>query len=717
MLALEAAMRRCLMRVTSLYLVTAALTATQAAADPAIDAAMKTCDAVAGTPLSGIPGVPEVYFSDIKIADEDFKVDMAKFKPMFDACFAAANAPNAHPRFRYQLARVQYRYTVFDFENKAFAAIAKPVIDEYAAKGWPDAQYMAAEIGLITKQAKTTGGQQAIGFNLLAAADAGHTDALAWAAQHLTQADSAIFKPKPTDPIRAAKYLAVLAKDAPTPPLTAAATQQQRVAYDSRLRRARVVANSEGFSAEEQKAAFETFKAYSDAGDENGKLSYATSLERGRATDKNLPLAMKLYEELAAPDSQVNKYIAADAAASLAGLLMTDAAGKPDPQRAKTLLEQAASADKYISPSIVAALVPMLIDGKNFVREPRRALTMLEDNSYRDESALLLADLLLQTDYNTKQDKALIEKLARMALEQSNKAAAMALGRLAASEEHPYNQAPERLKALAPFAAKDVDARMLLARLTLRNLGSSSFQIFIDAESPMTEPEVLAAINDGVAQNHPEAMITKSFLLRRGAMFPQDDRGASKLLIKAAEAGNVEAMELAADAYREGLGVKRDNKKAVKLWRAAARAGNLKAREELASNFAFLGDITLQEYVGLVMSLTANGEGFRYGESIIPTDMKLAGVFTGGRILGTEPSAIARAVLNGFRHVPAALEDNHMVAFGKAVTDEVRVAIEAELKREGFYQGEPEGFFDPEVRDAIRAYVKAKGPLVSVLAE
>ncbi|TGT92443.1 peptidoglycan-binding protein, partial [Mesorhizobium sp. M5C.F.Ca.ET.164.01.1.1] len=43
--------------------------------------------------------------------------------------------------------------------------------------------------------------------------------------------------------------------------------------------------------------------------------------------------------------------------------------------------------------------------------------------------------------------------------------------------------------------------------------------------------------------------------------------------------------------------------------------------------------------------------------------------------------------------------------------DEICAAIETTLKREGFYAGEPKGYFGPDVRKALAAWVDAKGPL------
>jgi TPR repeat protein len=673
------------------------LMAAPALADATLDAAIKTCDSEAGTPMSGVAGVPEVYTSDLaaKLWSKDRKIDMQRYQDIFNACFAASNAKDAHPRFRYQMARLQAMLGLGDPNMRGIIDLAMPVLLDYAKQGWPDAQYTLVEVGPFAQFGKTDEGRRLLGTFLLAAAEAGHPAALYMAHTALMQSDGLYFPGQAADPVRAAKYLAILAKGAPLAPPGPGVTWLQSVRYDAQLRHARIVTNLPDFSAAEKQAAFDTIKSLSDAGDEDAMLSYATSLEKGRSTAKNLPQAITLYEELT--KKARNRYVAESASASIAGLLLSGAVGKPDPARARAMMEKLAVRQDYMSADVLAVLVPMLTDGKYFPREPRRALTLLEKNLYREDNAIQMAQLLLQTRYSTKRDKDLIATLSRAAIRDKNKAAALALGRLAAAELHPYNRAPESLEALAPFAAKDVDARLLLARLTLRNLASTSFKPFLDPKSSMTKAVVLAAIAEGEAQGHPEALITKALMLRRGFLFPQDDRGASKLLIQAAEAGDVEAKVLAADAYREGLGVKRNDEKAVALWRSAAKAGSLEGREALFSNFPFLGDITLREYVGTAIALFANGEGFRFGDDVSPDSTRLAGVFINGRMLENNPSAIAEALLASFRHVPAATADEVMVAIAKAQTDEVRVAVETALKRAGFYKGETEGFFDPAV--------------------
>ncbi|MFO5197551.1 peptidoglycan-binding domain-containing protein, partial [Salmonella enterica subsp. enterica serovar Typhimurium] len=47
----------------------------------------------------------------------------------------------------------------------------------------------------------------------------------------------------------------------------------------------------------------------------------------------------------------------------------------------------------------------------------------------------------------------------------------------------------------------------------------------------------------------------------------------------------------------------------------------------------------------------------------------------------------------------------------RALPDEIRIEIEKALQRDGFYQGTPEGYFGPEVRAALAAWVDARGPL------
>ena len=67
--------------------------------------------------------------------------------------------------------------------------------------------------------------------------------------------------------------------------------------------------------------------------------------------------------------------------------------------------------------------------------------------------------------------------------------------------------------------------------------------------------------------------------------------------------------------------------------------------------------------------------------------------------------------MDAFREAPAGLEEQTLVNIGKALPDEIRIAMEQRLKADGFYAGEPKGYFGPEARKALAAWVDAKGPL------
>jgi hypothetical protein len=67
--------------------------------------------------------------------------------------------------------------------------------------------------------------------------------------------------------------------------------------------------------------------------------------------------------------------------------------------------------------------------------------------------------------------------------------------------------------------------------------------------------------------------------------------------------------------------------------------------------------------------------------------------------------------MDGFRLAPAGLDDAKLVPLAQVLPDEIRIEIETALQRDGFYDGMPEGYFGPEVRAALAAWVDARGPL------
>jgi TPR repeat protein len=688
------------------------------AADPALEAAMKLCDEQAGTPLSGIAGVADIYMRDMfeSFAGRAWKLDKARFLPVYGACSASAGAKDAHPRFRYQQARLEAFEGYLDTRSKSKPAGSLRVIEDYAGRSWPDARFMLARLGSWAEPDAAPARLAVFKAALLDAADQGHIEALDDAAWHLARPGFGYFDPGEGDVVRAAGYFARLAEGAPPPPHTESKDWKAWVRYSAVINRAMLVAAEAAFGEDEKRAAFALFKAWAEAGDPRGKLEYAKSLELGRSTAKDPAAAIALYEELRTrTDEGEVGGVAGAAAVRLANMLMSGAAdGKADPARARLVLEEAVASGATVAGQTKVLLAALLSEGEYFAREPQKALELLEPDVYDTETCIMLARLIIRTEYSIKSAETFIKTLEHAAIKINRKDAAMALGLLAAKGGHPFDKAPEAIRALAHHAKDDLDTRLLLARITQVNLASSSFKPFLAPDSPLKEADILAAIAEGETAGKPDALLLKSMMLRKGWMMPQDDRTATKLLFKAAEMGNEEAMVLAADAYRDGPGVKKNPKEAVKLWRAAARKGNLAAREAIVSYFAFFKEISLAEGIGGTMALFANGEGFRFGDRVIPSGAKLAGAFVNGRILQSSLAEVAAAALNGFRHAPASLEEEPMLAIAKALPEEARAAIETALKAEGFYGGEPEGYFDPPVREALRAYVKAKGPLLSL---
>ena len=181
-------------------------------------------------------------------------------------------------------------------------------------------------------------------------------------------------------------------------------------------------------------------------------------------------------------------------------------------------------------------------------------------------------------------------------------------------------------------------------------------------------------------------------------------------LISAANLGSVEAMVLLGEAYDDGLGIDKNPRERLHAWREAARLGSLEAKAKLARAFIFdFSDrlLTLREGITGRIALYIDGVGGT-GTSI---DAQFAGMFFGPRASDAGAAALAEAVMDAFREAPAGLEEQTLVNIGKALPDEIRIAVEQRLKADGFYAGEPKGYFGPEARKALAAWVDAKGPL------
>ncbi len=249
---------------------------------------------------------------------------------------------------------------------------------------------------------------------------------------------------------------------------------------------------------------------------------------------------------------------------------------------------------------------------------------------------------------------------------------------------------------------------------------SKADAVFIAVGTPsrrgdgLSDDRLKALIADGQARKEAPAYLLQAKLLRKGVVYPQDDQKATAMLINAANLGNVEAMVLLGDAYDDGLGIDKNPRERLHAWREAARLGSLKAKDKIASAFPFDSFdhlMTLREGITDRIALYNDGIG-RMGVGVFGNDasMELGGLFSGpASSAGT--AAIAAAVMDAFREAPAGLDDENLVGIGKALPEEIRAAIETTLKSEGFYSGEPKGYFGPDARKALAAWVDAKGPL------
>jgi hypothetical protein len=187
------------------------------------------------------------------------------------------------------------------------------------------------------------------------------------------------------------------------------------------------------------------------------------------------------------------------------------------------------------------------------------------------------------------------------------------------------------------------------------------------------------------------------------------------MLINAANLGSVEAMVRLGDAYSDGIGTPKNARERLHAWRMAASLGSIVARKKIADAFTFDSFdklITLREGITEKIALYNDGIG-RMGLGMLG-DSAASIVFSGlfmGRAADAGIDALAGAVMDAFREAPEGLDDANLVSIGKALPDEIRGAIEKRLAKEGFYRGDPQGYFGPDARKALADWVDANGPL------
>jgi TPR repeat protein len=467
---------------------------------------------------------------------------------------------------------------------------------------------------------------------------------------------------------------------------------------------ARTTLEEDGFPATEQRAAFRFVDGIMKAGGKDANEAadaVVSALRAGRGTSKNPARAREILEERIKTDG--------NAVPILAQMLLGGEGGPEDGKRALELVSRPDQQKNGVARGVKAEI---LLAGNIVGYRPQEAIQALA-GTYEVDNAMRLAGLMI--DYRTRLDnpEGLVTTLSRAAETRSD--AALALARLKLSENSQFSDEDGARMLLKPLAdAGGREAFWLYMGTQYRNLASTSYQPMRRDDGP-SDAELMSAIDEGIAKEEPQAFLLKARLLRRGVVYPQDDRAASDMLRQAARRDNVEALLLLGDAYDDGLGIAKDKKKRLDAWRRAAQLGSLQAKSKIASAFTFDSFdrlMTLEEGVTWRIALYNNGYGRSFdgmnifGESA--AEMEFMGLFM-GRAMEAGTDAVAEAVMNAFHQAPAGLDDKNLVGIGKALPPEIRTAIEKRLARDGVYQGSPEGYWGPEARKALAAWVKAKG--------
>ncbi|TPN79529.1 sel1 repeat family protein [Mesorhizobium sp. CU2] len=667
--------------------------ALDAAKKAALAEAISICDKGAAVPLDPEAKAPPVQYGEL--FPQDF--DLSKLKVLADKCQAAMLGAPQEKRLTLEWLRVQVA-----LNDKGLPWLL-PQIKLLADGGSPEANYLLYEYFSVHRNDGADAGPPLVSREaaldaLRKSADAGHLTAL-WTL--LNQYGSG---PLLRRDARKAVETARRIVDAP-------AQGQSPGEWDARIRAAmpmliaQATLEKDGFTSDEQKKAFDAVEADAKAGtNSSGRsvIAYITALRLGRGTEQDAAKARQLLEARIGSDQY--------AIPVLADMLAKGEGGPADGKRAIAVLRAATKNVADAGPMLAG----LLMDGKIVGRQPREAIQLL-NASWDLDAGIRLAGILPDYDgIQVDNPEQLIARLSDAAVA-GEPGAGLALARLQLSDDQQFKSEDVARAMLKPLAdAGDRDALWLYASTQYANLDSTSYRPS-RRDDGLSDDELKALIVEGEGKKEAQAYLLQAKLLRKGVVYEQDDAKATAMLINAANLGSVEAMVLLGDAYDDGLGIDKNPRERLHAWREAARLGSLKAKDKLASAFTFDSFdhlMTLREGITDRIALYNDGIG-RMGLGVFGNDaasMELAGLFSGpASSAGT--AALAAAVMDAFREAPAGLEDQNLVGIGKALPDDIRVAIETTLKSEGFYAGEPKGYWGPDARKALAAWVDAKGPL------
>ncbi|RWM13866.1 MAG: sel1 repeat family protein [Mesorhizobium sp.] len=659
----------------------------------ALAEAISVCDKGAAVPLDPEAKAPPVQYGEL--FPQDF--DLRKLKTLADKCQAAMLGAQQEKRLTLEWLRVQVAL------NQAGLTFLLPQIKLIADGGSPEANYLLYEVYSEHRRDGAHAGPLPVsrGMALEALQKAG-------AAGHLTALETLLRQYIDGPLLRRDAHKVV---ETAQRVIDAPAQGQSPGEWDSQFRAAmplliaRTTLENDGFAAEEQQKAFQAMDADTKAGTtgpEASVLAYIKALRLGRGAQPDAAKARQLLEARVGNDQY--------AVPMLADMLAKGEGGATEGKRAIAMLRDATKNVAEAGPMLAG----LLLDGKFVGRQPREAIRLLNASSDLDAS-IRLAKLLPDYDgFQIDNPDQLIGRLSDAA-EAGEPGAALALARLQLSDDQRFKNEDVARAMLKPLAdAGDRDALWLYASTQYANLDSTSYRPS-RRDDGLSDDQLKALIDEGEAKKEQQAYLLHAKLLRKGVVYPQDDQKATAMLINAANLGGLEAMVLLGDAYDDGLGVDKNPRERLRAWREAARLGSLTAKSKLANAFTFDSFdhlMTLREGITDRIALYNDGIG-RMGAGVFganDADMELSGLFS-GPASSAGAAAIAAAVMDAFREAPAGLDDDNLVGIGKALSDEIRVAIETTLKSEGFYTGEPKGYFGPDARKALAAWVDAKGPL------
>ena len=374
------------------------------------------------------------------------------------------------------------------------------------------------------------------------------------------------------------------------------------------------------------------------------------------------------------------------------------ASGKPEDQlKLAEMLEAAKPTDSRVFDQVVGQ---MLFSGVPAGLDRKRAFAFLTTRAaINHEDAVALAQRIVADGNRVKVPPEMLRRLYE-AVDLKLPGADVALVRLKGSVNSDAHEGSDET-GLAQYFGASTEGMALYLLEKVAHAGPYSIYPPFD-----TEAAAVGALDKLVEKGVPAALRIKGHALRRGKIYRQDDVEATRFLIKAAEAGDVLAMKMAADAYGSGLGIAEDLAAEFRWLQAAAKAGLADAQRNLANLMPFR-----RSYPGYNVHDALMGSVALYAEADT-----VFGVTVGvGRSLGAQEieklgvDYVARSYMDGFRASMAARDDKAMVTVFKGIAEDVKLKIANILKQEGFLKAEPDRYMGPAARKALATWARTKG--------